>query len=120
MEVLVNLESNKQYPTLVQHGAETHIPIQVMSVIALLDFHPRIKAKHFHQNMSCRITRLCKNRNYFRENNNQTRFCPINRNPGLGRKARDSFTTKVRITPAGANRRRSRRRKPSVRGRISR
>ena len=37
MEVLVNLESNKQYPTLVQHGAETHIPIQVMSVIALLD-----------------------------------------------------------------------------------
>jgi len=32
MEVLVNLESNKQYPTLVQHGAETHIPIQVMSV----------------------------------------------------------------------------------------
>ena len=40
-----------------------------------------------------------------------------NKNPGL-KKARDSFTTAVRITPAGANRRRSRRRKPSVRGRI--
>ena len=70
------------------------------------------------KNMSCRITRLCKNRNYFRENNNQTRFYPINRNPGLGRKARDSFTTAVLITPAGANRRRSPPRKPSVRGRI--
>ena len=34
------------------------------------------------KNMSCLITRLCKNRNYFRENNNRTRFCPINRNPG--------------------------------------
>ena len=37
MEVLVNLESNKQYPTLVQYGVKIHIPIQVMSAIAFLD-----------------------------------------------------------------------------------
>ena len=55
MEVLVNLESNKQYPTLVQHGAETHIPIQVMSVVVYpqqIEFSRflfEVKSKHFHQ-----------------------------------------------------------------------
>ena len=61
MEVLVNLESNKQYPTLVQHGAETHIPIQVMSVIALLDSLKFSRFTHYMYRMKTTSNKLITN-----------------------------------------------------------
>ncbi len=82
MEVLVNLESNKQYPTLVQYGVKIHIPIQVMSAIAFLDslkftrFPSKDKSETLSSIICLPVIRQDKDRKCFRKYRTQRGIVP--------------------------------------------